>query len=241
MMFITKKTVVYVAVMVAILISYVAQSHGETLNSQQASYILPTPIPATDKQRLAYLATLPEAPTNEQTRASLLIRLTLVVSNKETTVADVDQLEDDMTEWQKNHSNDTEMMAAKGSLIAFKSSLYTDQLSKLSLYSRKGIRLMDRAAKNTPEHLGVRFQRGIANANMPAFTRRAHVAIDDLLLVKQNVGMSYGDGFYQLVNFYLAQAYVRNQEPEKAKPLLSQIATGDSDWSDKSRLALKDL
>ncbi|MFS1525524.1 hypothetical protein ACL7TT_15665 [Microbulbifer sp. 2304DJ12-6] len=100
---------------------------------------------------------------------------------------------------------------------------------------------MDRAVKQWPFNLGARLQRGISCANMPAFLRRAHYAVEDLEMVRQKIGEKFGKEFLALVEFNLAQAYSRNKQKEEARLLWQKLAISETGWAQKSRLSLEAL
>ncbi|MFA0810187.1 hypothetical protein [Microbulbifer epialgicus] len=204
-------------------------------------YIPPTEIPPENSERASLIAELNENSTPEQKKVAYLAELALLTSSADTQVAQVELLEGKITQLLKSQDNDSELSAALGSAISFRSSFYTDQLAKLSLFSRRGNRIMDRAVKQAPFDLGARLQRGISCANMPAFLRRARYAVEDLELVQQQIGGKYGEEFNAFVEFYLAQAYSRNKQAEKARSLWTKLAGSETNWAQKSRQALEKL
>lgn len=201
----------------------------------------PTPIPANNVERQKIIKQISDQSTWSERKVAHLSELALLTSQQDTTVAQVISLEKRLLDLSKKRPDDAEVRAALGSTLSFKSSFYTNNLSKLSLYSSKGNRLMDRAVKSHPHHLGVRLQRGINNANMPTFVHRAHFAVMDLEMVRDHIGLKYGEEFKWFVEYYLAQAYSRNNQIPEAIKLWKKIGDTDSQWSIRSKLALKEF
>ncbi|BBM03084.1 hypothetical protein [Microbulbifer sp. GL-2] len=204
-------------------------------------YIPPTEIPSSNTERARLVAEINEGSTPEEQKVAYLAELALLTSSTDTQVEEIELLEVKITELKELLDSDPELNAALGSTISFRSSFYTDQLAKLSLFSRKGNRIMDRAVKQAPFNLGARLQRGISCANMPAFLRRARYAVEDLELVQQKIGKKYGEEFQAFVEFYLAQAYSRNKQKEKARNLWTKLTGSETNWAQRSRQALEKL
>ncbi|MCO1334758.1 hypothetical protein MO867_10445 [Microbulbifer sp. OS29] len=204
-------------------------------------YISPTEIPFNDVERETLFVALNANSSVEQKKQAYLAQLARLTSSKTTKVEEVEHLESSIAELQLLLPDDPELNAALGSSISFKSSFYINQLAKLSLFSRRGNRIMDRAVKQSPLNLGARLQRGISCANMPAFLRRARYAVEDLELVREKIGRKYGAEFLGFVEFYLAQAYQRNEQTDKAQLLFRQLVASETDWSDKAKQALETL
>ncbi|WP_444898445.1 hypothetical protein ACJJIX_16070 [Microbulbifer sp. VAAC004] len=204
-------------------------------------YIPPSEIPSSNLERVRLVEDLNEESTPEQKKIAYLAELALLTSSGDTRVEQVESLEQKMTKLKSTLNNDPELSAALGSAISFRSSFYLDQLAKLSLFSRRGNRMMDRAVKQAPFNLGARLQRGISCANMPAFLKRARYAVEDLELVQQKIGGKYGDEFQAFVDYYLAQAYERNDQADKARELWTRLTASETEWAKKSRLALEKL
>lgn len=210
------------------------------LEETQEQYILPMVIPATQLERQNLILRLADTSDSQQKKVLYLTRLAFITNQADASLSEVELLEKDMASLRALLPKDPELMAAHGSLIAFKTVFFLDELSKLSVISRQGNRLMDRAIKLNPKHLGARLQRGIACAHMPAFVRRAHYAVTDLELLKKLIANQYGEEFKQFIDFYLAMAYSRNRQIPDAKELWKKLAKGENFWSEKSKLALKD-
>ncbi|WP_444930803.1 hypothetical protein ACJJIF_03180 [Microbulbifer sp. SSSA002] len=202
-------------------------------------YIYPTPIPFTNSEREALFSAVNEAMSSEQKKQAYLAQLARLTSMEDTELKAVEELETLMQSLQESLPDDPELNAALGSTTSFKSSFYLDRLAKLSLFSRRGNRIMDRAVKQAPFNLGARLQRGINCANMPAFLKRARYAVEDLALVREQVGSQFGKEFLGFVEFYLAQAYNRNKQADKARLLWEKVAAeSDTEWSVKAKQAL---
>ncbi len=211
------------------------------LEETQKQYILPTVIPATQLERQKLILRLADVSDSQKKKVLYLTRLTFITNQTDASLPDVELLQEDMASLRVLLPKDPELMAAHGSLIAFKTVFFLDELSKLSVLSRQGNRLMDRAIKLNPKHLGARLQRGIACAHMPAFVRRAHYAVTDLELLKKQIANQYGEEFKQFIDFYLAMAYSRNRQIPDAKKIWKKLAIGENFWAEKSKLALKDF
>ncbi|GAB2884823.1 hypothetical protein ACCI51_09605 [Microbulbifer echini] len=204
-------------------------------------YVAPTEIPSANSERVQLIAELDGNSTPQERKVAYLAQLALLTSSSDTQVEDIEILEKKLTELRQSLDSDPELSAALGSAISFRSSFYTDQLAKLSLFSRRGNRMMDRAVKQAPFNLGARLQRGISCANMPAFLRRARYAVEDLELVQQQIGSKFGEEFQAFVEFYLAQAYSRNKQSEQAKNLWTKVTHSETDWAQKSLQSLERL
>ncbi|WP_444912803.1 hypothetical protein [Microbulbifer sp. PAAF003] len=204
-------------------------------------FVFPTPIPFTNSEREALFAAVSGETTSEQKKQAYLAQLARLTSMEDVELQDVEKLEALMQSLVESLPDDPELNAALGSTTSFKSSFYLDRLAKLSLFSRRGNRMMDRAVKQSPFNLGARLQRGISCANMPAFLKRARYAVEDLELVREQVGNRFGKEFLGFVEFYLAQAYERNKQPDDARDLWGKVAESDTDWSAKAKLALRSI
>ncbi|WP_444894154.1 hypothetical protein ACJJIE_07565 [Microbulbifer sp. TRSA001] len=204
-------------------------------------FVYPTPIPFTNSEREALFAAVNGETTSEQRKQAYLAQLARLTSMEDAELQDVEKLEALMQSLLESLPDDPELNAALGSTTSFKSSFYLDRLAKLSLFSRRGNRMMDRAVKQSPFNLGARLQRGISCANMPAFLKRARYAVEDLELVREQVGNRFGKEFLGFVEFYLAQAYERNKQPDDARVLWGKVAESDTDWSAKAKLALRSI
>jgi hypothetical protein len=207
----------------------------------KSQYTLPMAIPNTQQERQELIAQISTASEPQLKKKLYLTRLAFLTNQPNALLADIEVLEKEMASLREALPKDPELMAAYGSLIAFKTTFYLDNLSKLSVLSRQGNRLMDRAIKLDPKHLGARLQRGIACAHMPSFVRRARYAVEDLELIKKQIENQYGEEFTQFIEYYLALSYSRNRRLSDAKDLWKKLAMGENGWSEKSKLALKDL
>ncbi|MCW8999289.1 MAG: hypothetical protein OQK04_11295, partial [Kangiellaceae bacterium] len=93
-----------------------------------------------------------------------------------------------------------------------------------------------------PNNLGARLQRGIASAVMPKFLNRAHLAVNDLSLVNENIGKTNGISFNSMVEFYLAMALSKSSEVKQAKGILNAIVQRkEAVWSARAQAMLKDF
>ena len=221
--------------------SVALETQTNTLSESQQQYIFPMAIPATQSEREKLISRLENIKDPQQRKLAYLTRLALVTNKTDAPLSDIERLQEDMSALREVLIKDPELMAAHGSLIAFKTTFFLNDLSKLSVLSRQGNRLMDRAIKLNPNHLGARLQRGIACAHMPSFVRRARYAVTDLELLKSEIADQYGEEFKQFIEFNLALAYSRNRQLSDAKELWKKLAMGKNTWSEKSKLALKDL
>lgn len=190
---------------------------GDCPTATKNRYHLPTFIGADTKQQQALFKKLSiKTPlTLAEERQLLLVQLALLANSDETTLSRLQKLEQSLTEYLKQHKSDAELMTAKGSVIALQSLQYKNNLGKMNFLSRKGMRLMDRAIKKHPDHLGARLLRGLSYANMPAFLNRASFAKEDLSLVKKHIPSMQNPDFTEFVDYYLSMAVTKTQGADK--------------------------
>ena len=220
-------------------------------------YQMPTYIGADQFEQEALLKQLDKQSllTLLEQKQQLLLRLTLFSSDKNQTLKKLEAITQDLTLASelsgKNGAQDYELMAAMGSALSYQSIFYQNDLGKMNLISRKGMRYMDRAVKKSPEHLGVRLFRGVSYANMPAFLNRASFAVTDLSLLKHTL---LSDGvvkkrsnkkqdklFIEFINYYLALSLSKNAQLEAAKKLWQALETNStSQWSALASARLKE-
>ncbi|ASP37684.1 hypothetical protein CHH28_02915 [Bacterioplanes sanyensis] len=209
------------------------------LASEVSGY--PTAIAMTVDERRQQIAAATDNTDTQQQRIAWLAELANITAESSRDEQRIQQLQHTLTQALKASPEDAELMAALGSLLSYQSSLHTDNLAKLNVLMRKGTRYMDRAIKQAPHHLGARLQRGIACANMPAFVKRAHFAVQDLTMVREQVGQRYGADFLAFVEYYLGQALLRNGEPDAARQVWQGIDQHAEQWSTKAQQALAAL
>lgn len=177
-------------------------------------YQQPTFIGADIKAQKALLATLSAKPelNDQEQRQLLLVQLAVLANSEDKTLKQLEQLEAQIKNYLKTHKNDAELLTASGSVISLQSLFYQDNLGKMNFLSRKGMRVMDRAVKKHPNHLGARLLRGLSYANMPAFLNRAGFAKTDLELVRQHIPQDPNNRFIGFVDHYLAMAVSKLEE-----------------------------
>lgn len=204
-----------------------------------ADYIAPTLIPATQSERQLFILNYSKEQKDKQ---YILAKVALVAEDSSATLDDALDVVRLIDALSKENPEDMELLSALGSITSYLSTFYKNNLGKMNFYSRKGTRMMDRAIKNSPKNLGARLQRGIASASMPKFLNRAHLAVKDLSLVNEVIGLSNGTSFKSMVEFYLAMALSKTSETEKAKKLLVSLTEKDEGmWSLKAQTLLEDL
>ena len=204
-------------------------------------YQAPTRIAMTIEQRQQLIEQAQHSDDPEKQRSAWLAELANITATNSKDEQRIETLIQQLSQALTQAPNDAELMAALGSLYSYQSSLHTDNLAKLNILMRKGTRYMDRAIKLSPNHLGARLQRGLACANMPAFVKRAHFAIQDLTLVRDQVGQQYGPDFQAFVEFYLAQALLRDGQPNAARDMWHNASQHPTSWGKKSEQVLAEL
>ena len=208
----------------------------------EEGFIEPTAIATAKEQRQQQVKTGWTSEVAIERRVAALAELALITTD---TIEDLERIDRLLTRFQEllsGNKNDPELTAAMGSLYSYKASLFTDNLAKLSILSRKGTRFMDKAVKDGPKHLGARLQRGVACANMPPFVKRAHFAVEDLTIVRDQINEDYGVEFKNFVEYFLALATLRNGQESAARKLWKTASLrGDNLWATKSKEALAKL
>ncbi|MCW8879183.1 MAG: hypothetical protein OQK51_19190 [Kangiellaceae bacterium] len=210
-----------------------------TLCIASTSYVAPTSIPTTQSERLQYVEQFSK---KEKDKPYLLTKIALLAEDDSTSLDDVLEVVNLAERLSKENPDDMELLSAFGSVTSYLSIFYKDNLGKMNFYSRKGTRMMDRAVKKAPNNLGARLQRGIASAAMPKFLNRAHLAVNDLSLVNENIGKTNGISFNSMVEFYLAMALSKSSEVKQAKGILNAIVQRkEAVWSARAQAMLKDF
>lgn len=210
-------------------------------HSHADEYLAPTQIALSIADRQQQISQAQHSGDALIQRTAWLAELATITSQQSDDNSRIERLQKKLQQALTDAPDDAELMAALGSLYSYQSSLFTDNLAKLNVLMRKGTRYMDRAVKQAPTHLGARLQRGLACANMPAFVKRAHFAVQDLTLVKEQIGETYGSDFSAFIDYYLAQALLRDGQPNAARDLWQQASQIDSQWGVKAQQALAAL
>ena len=207
-------------------------------------YQQPTDLGATTQEQNARLVQLQSvnSPSLTQQRLIALTRLALFSSNSEQSLERLMTITSALEQLSNNTPTDYEVMAAYGSALSYQSVFMQDDLGRMNLTARKGMRIMDRAIKKAPANLGARFLRGVSYANMPSFLNRASFSIDDLQLLKQHTNANPKSHFMALVNYYLALAYSRNNQIPQAKALWTTLSNQpDTQWKTLAIAKLKEI
>ncbi len=217
-------------------ISNTKLDHSPDKNYQQATFI-----GANIQEQQALLRSLrqQEKLSNKELRQKLLIELAVFTSSSEQSLSQLEQITNELEQLLTATPEDFEIMAALGSALSLQSIFHQKDLGKMNFLARKGMRIMDRAVKKSPENLGVRLLRGLSYANMPEFLNRANFAVKDLTLLKQYA--TNHPEFNQLINYHLAMAYSKNKQIAQANALWQQVVkTNNSAWTNKAQARLKE-
>lgn len=181
-------------------------------------------------------------PSQEQRRTIALTQLALFSSDDQQSLEKLVVITMALEALSNNAPVDYELMAAYGSALSYQSIFLQNDLGKMNLTARKGMRIMDRAIKQAPGNLGARFLRGVSYANMPSFLNRAQFAINDLQLLKQHSRAKKQSNFIVLVNYYLALAFSRNDQTPQAKALWTTLAKqSNTTWKALAIIRLKEI
>ncbi|WP_144392898.1 hypothetical protein [Pleionea sediminis] len=213
------------------------------LSNVYAEVTAPTIIPGTDELRKEFVNKIDLSNASElDQKTYALIKMIQVYdipeSERDAVLKEYGTIKSQI----KMIKDDPEIQAAFGALTSYLSSFFNDNYSKILLYSRKGMRLMDSAVKQNPEHMGARMQRGIAQASMPKFLNRADKAVEDLTMVLNHTKDIQDKSFIAMIQFYLAMAYVKNEDEDKAGKIYQSLSSSDmKPWSEKSKSALSEL
>jgi len=194
--------------------------------SADTTYIQPTELGENPNKQAARLTALLaiDKPSTMHQRLIALTQLALFSSDGKQTLAKLSTITDALKALSNDMPNDYELMAAYGSALSYQSVFMQDNLGKMNLTARKGMRIMDRAVKQAPNNLGARLLRGVSYANMPSFLNRAQFAIADLALVKQHTNALPPSHFIDFIDYYLALALSRNDQLPQAKALWSTLS-----------------
>ena len=194
--------------------------------------IIPSNLNA-QKQLLGQLEAQVKAGNDSKQRLMFFVRYAILVNSEQVSEVKLLKLIDDIKSYLKLNSEDYELVALLGSATSFSSVYYPQDTGKQQLLAKKGIRLLDRAKKNAPNHLGVRLQRGISYAAMPAFLGKAELAVKDLQFVK--VHYPSDAELIIMVNFYLGKALVNTaHKSEGVEILQTLVKQGMKPWSLKA-------
>ncbi|SFC32259.1 hypothetical protein [Pseudoalteromonas denitrificans] len=208
------------------------------------NYAQPTFVGASEEEQLNLLKklNLSKQPDNEQIRKKLLIELALFSNSDLQTALKLERITEKLEQFARVNQQDFEILAAYGNALSYQAIFHQDNLGKMNLLSRKGMRIMDRAIKEAPNNLGARLLRGISYANMPAFLNRSRFASVDLTLVKQYSTPKKNDAFTDFINYYLAMALAKNEEIKQAKKIWLALKNNpNSLWRDKASRRLKEV
>lgn len=213
------------------------------VNNSQTQYIPPTFIGSNvneQKELLAYLTAQTQI-SDVQLRQKTLIELALFSSDKNQSLAKLETISHSLEALSKAKPNDFEIMAAYGNALSYQAVFLQHNLGQMNFVSRKGMRLMDRAIKQAPHNLGARLLRGVSYANMPSFLNRAKFAVTDLSLIKQHSQSEPTSEFLSFVNYYLAMAFAKNDQPQQAKALWQSLKSNASpNWQSKATERLEE-
>ncbi|MCO7225530.1 hypothetical protein [Pleionea sp. CnH1-48] len=207
----------------------------------------PTLIPQSEKEQLALVDSFSQGKQQGHVdypleKKVLLTKIALVTANPDVKLEQAQMVYDEAKSFAQKHKEDMEVKAALGSITSFMTIFHLNNYAKMAIYSRKGTRLMDYAVKKAPNHVGVRMQRGVSSAAMPAFLNRAHLAVEDLEFVKKHYPVKQANGFNAFIDFYLATAYSKNNQLDQAKELLLKVQANDiQPWSERAKQKLAEI
>jgi len=212
-------------------------------NKVNEQYISPTFIGSNVSQQKKILAQLTSLPTlsEAQVRQKLLILLALFSSDENQSLSKLQAITKQLAEFSDKKPNDYEVMAAYGNALSYQAIFYQNNYGQMNFVSRRGMRLMDRAVKQAPTNLGARLLRGVSYANMPSFLNRSSFAVTDLSIIKEQSKSEPTSEFLAFVNYYLAMALAKNNQPEQAKVLWKSLKNNTSTvWQARSIARLKE-
>ena len=170
-----------------------------------------------------------------------MISLALFSNDKNQSLSKLEAITTQLAEFSNAQPNDVEMMAAYGNALSYQAVFHQNNYGKMNLVSRKGMRLMDRAIKQAPNNLGARLLRGVSYANMPSFLNRANFSVTDLSIIKQQSKSEPTSEFLAFVNYYLAMALAKNDQPEQAKAIWQWLRNNTTTaWKTKAIARLKE-
>ena len=207
-----------------------------SLESQKKNTDDVTLIPSNLKEQKQLLSQLEEQAKDDgdgKQRLRFFVRYAILVNSEKVSAAKIQNLIDDIKNYLKLNSKDYELVALLGSATSFSSIYYPQDTGKQQLLAKKGIRLLDGAKRNAPNHLGVRLQRGISYAAMPAFLGKAELAVKDLQFVKMHYPSE--SELMIMVNFYLGKALINTvHKSDGIQILQSLVEQGITPWSQKA-------
>lgn len=212
-------------------------------NNNQAQYTPPTFIGsnASERKELFLQLSAKKQLSDAQVRQKTLIELALFSSDKNQSLAKLETISHSLEALSKAKPNDFEIMAAYGNALSYQAVFLQHNLGQMNFASRKGMRLMDRAIKQAPHNLGARLLRGVSYANMPSFLNRAKFAVTDLSLIKQHSQSEPTSEFLSFVDYYLAMAFAKNDQPQQAKALWQSLKSDASpNWQSKATERLEE-
>ncbi|WP_141235530.1 hypothetical protein [Pseudoalteromonas sp. NBT06-2] len=212
-------------------------------SNTDVQYISPTFIGSSVNEQKKLLTQLSAQAqlSDEQRRQKSLIELALFSNDKNQSLSKLEAISNNLDALSSDMPNDVEIMAAYGSALSYQAVFLQHNLGKMNFVSRKGMRLMDRAIKQAPNNLGVRLLRGVSYANMPRFLNRAKFAITDLSLIKQQSKSETNSDFLAFVNYYLAMALAKNEQPQQAKAIWQSLKnTASPAWQTKAIARLEE-
>lgn len=191
------------------------------------------------KKLLRRLETEKMALSSSDERLLLFLRYAVLVNSEHLEKEKMLILIEDIKKRLKQGEGDDELTALLGSATSYTAVFYPQDTGKQQLLAKKGIRLLDKAIKSSPNNLGVRLQRGITYSAMPAFLGKSSTAIEDLKYVKQFYREDSGLIF--MINFYLGKALINNAEKSAGIELLQQLAKEKiQPWSSKAEQIIRE-
>jgi len=212
-------------------------------SNANVQYISPTFIGSSEKEQEKLFAQLSAQAqlSDPQLKQKALIELALFSSDKNQTLVKLETISNSLEALSKAKPNDFEIMAAYGNSLSYQAVFLQHNLGQMNFVSRKGMRLMDRAIKQAPHNLGARLLRGVSYANMPSFLSRAKFAVTDLSLIKQHTESKPTSEFLSFVDYYLAMAFAKNDQPQQAKALWQSLKSNASPaWQSKATERLEE-
>ncbi len=128
----------------------------------------------------------------------------------------------------ESEPNNPVLLVYKGSCLTLKARDAFWPPKKLD-FAREGFGLMDKAAEQAPNNLEVRFIRGMCGLSVPKFFKRLDESIDDFnFLITTYESSQNKDMNGAMVYYHAAQAYIKDNNKEKASNLLKKSIAADS-------------
>lgn len=214
----------------------------DAMPNSNSNPVLATAIPANLKYQKNLLRQLESdnmelSSTNK--RLLLFLRYTVLVNSEHLEKESMLTLIEDIKSRLKLEQNDDELSALLGSATSYTAVFYPQDTGKQQLLAKKGIRLLDKANKSSPNNLGVKLQRGITYSAMPAFLGKSSTAIEDLKYVKKFYHED--SGLSAMLDFYLANALINNAEKNSGIELLQQLVKEKiQPWSSKAEQLIRE-